>query len=392
MTRSYDGDRQHRMMRESIQQRWMDAYAPSRHIDIVVVLAALALTGIGLVAIFSAKLHSLNLQGLPTTLYISRQLIALGVALVAMVVAAAIDYRRLASYAVAIYLVAIVLLVAVLTPLGTQVGGSQRWLVLGFFQLQPSEIAKIATLIAIAALLSQARGNPGPGEILLGIALGSVPLLLVFAQPDLGTSIVFAWLLAVLFLVGGVAARWLFGLVSVSMVGLVYVLQSDVIQEYQLRRLTAFLDAGNPALAQGAAFHTRQSLIAIGSGQLSGKGLFQGTQTALAYVPENHTDFIFTVIGEEFGFVGTAAVVGLFGVIVWRALSIATHAKDLMGTLLATGVAGILLLQVFINIGMTIGIMPVTGIPLPFVSFGGTSLIVWFTMVGLLLNVHMRRF
>ncbi|MEX0591945.1 MAG: FtsW/RodA/SpoVE family cell cycle protein, partial [Nitriliruptoraceae bacterium] len=224
------------------------------------------------------------------------------------------------------------------------------------------------------------------------IALGSVPLLLVFAQPDLGTSIVFAWLLAVLFLVGGVAARWLFGLVSVSMVGLVYVLQSDVIQEYQLRRLTAFLDAGNPALAQGAAFHTRQSLIAIGSGQLSGKGLFQGTQTALAYVPENHTDFIFTVIGEEFGFVGTAAVVGLFGVIVWRALSIATHAKDLMGTLLATGVAGILLLQVFINIGMTIGIMPVTGIPLPFVSFGGTSLIVWFTMVGLLLNVHMRRF
>lgn len=392
MTLGYDGDPRHRAQRESIQQRWMDAYAPSRHLDVVLVLAALALTGIGLVAIFSAKLHALTLQGLPTTLYVGRQLVALGIGVVAMIVAAAIDYRRLASYAVAIYLVAIGLLVAVLTPLGTQVGGSQRWLVIGFLQLQPSEVAKIAVLIALAALLQEAKNNPGAGEIMLGIVLGVVPLLLVFAQPDLGTSIVFAWLVAVLFLVGGVQARWLLLLILAATIGLVLVLQSELIQDYQLRRLTAFLDAGNPALAQGAAFHTRQSLIAIGSGLLTGKGLFQGTQTALAYVPENHTDFIFTVIGEEFGFIGTAAVVALLGVIVWRALRIATNAKDQFGTLLAAGIAGILLLQTFVNVGMTIGIMPVTGIPLPFVSYGGTSLIIWLTMIGLLLNVHMRRF
>lgn len=392
MSMSYDGNRHDRMLRESIQQRWMDPYAPSRHLDVVLVLAALGLTGIGLVAIFSAKLHALTLQGLPTTQFVSRQLVAFGIGLVGMVIVAMIDYRKLASYAVALYVVAVALLVAVLTPLGTQVGGSQRWLVIGFFQLQPSEVAKVAVLIALAALLQEAKGNPGVGELALGLVMAVVPMVLVFSQPDLGTSIVFAWLVAVLFLVGGVAARWLMLMVATASVGLVYVLQSELIQDYQLRRLTAFLDAGNPALAQGAAFHTRQSLIAVGSGQLTGKGLFQGTQTALAYVPENHTDFIFTVVGEEFGFVGTALVVALLGIVVWRALRIAANAKDLFGTLLAAGVAGILVLQTFVNVGMTIGIMPVTGIPLPFVSYGGTSLIVWWAMVGLLVNVHMRRF
>jgi rod shape determining protein RodA len=156
--------------------------------------------------------------------------------------------------------------------------------------------------------------------------------------------------------------------------------------------LTAFLNLDDPSIAQNAAFQTRQSLIAIGSGQFAGRGLFQGTQTSLSYVPENHTDFIFTVIGEEFGFVGSTLVLGLFCVIVWRGLRIALHAKDMFGTVVAAGIVAMLTLQMFVNIGMTVGIMPVTGLPLPLLSYGGTSLITWFAMIGLLLNIHMRRF
>jgi rod shape determining protein RodA len=247
-------------------------------------------------------------------------------------------------------------------------------------------------LIAVAAVLHEAKGEPGLGSVGAGLVLTLLPMGLVFMQPDLGTSIVFVWLAATMFLIGGVRARYLVSLVVAGFVGVIVALQTDLIQTYQLGRLTSLLGASDPALAQGGAFHTRQSLIAIGSGQFSGKGLFQGTQTALQYVPENHTDFVFTVIGEEFGFIGTSLTLALFLLLVWRGLRIAVMAKDLFGTLLAGGIVSVLTLQVFINVGMTIGLMPVTGLPLPFISYGGTSLIVWFALIGLLLNVHMRRF
>ncbi len=388
----YGEDRQARLLRERVQNRWISAYAPLRHIDPVLIVVALMLSGVGIGAIFSAKLQALTAQGLPTTLYISRQLIALVLGIGALIAASVIDYRKLQSYAAMLYGGAIVLLVLTLTPLGTEINGSQRWLVLGGFQLQPSELAKIAVLVAVAAILHEAKGKPGLGTVGLGLLLTLVPMALVFLQPDLGTSIVFVWLTATLFLIGGVKARYLVGLVVTGFVGVIVALQMEVIQTYQLGRLTSFLGASDPALAQGGAYHTRQSLIAIGSGQLSGKGLFEGTQTNLQYVPENHTDFIFTVIGEEFGFIGTSIVLGLFLLLVWRGLRVAVLSKDLFGTLLAGGIVSVLAMQVFINVGMTIGIMPVTGLPLPFVSYGGTSLIVWFAMVGLLLNVHMRRF
>ncbi|MEX0705807.1 MAG: rod shape-determining protein RodA [Nitriliruptoraceae bacterium] len=392
MSNRYTGDPDARRLRAELQSRWMDAYAPTRHVDTILVVAALALAGIGLVMIFSAKLHQLTLQGLPNTLYLNRQLVALAIGLVVMVVASMVDYRRLQSYVFVLYGTVIVLLIAVLTPLGNAVGGSQRWLVVGPAQLQPSELAKVAVLIAIAALLSEAKAQPGLGEVAIGLVIAVVPTVLVFVQPDLGTSMVFVFLAAGMFLVGGVRVRYLVALVIAGIVGFLVSLQTELIQDYQVRRLTAFLDASDPALAQGAAFHTRQSLIAVGSGQLSGKGLFQGTQTALAYVPENHTDFIFTVVGEEFGFVGTSAVVALFAVLVWRALMIAATAKDLFGRLVASGIASILTFQVFVNVGMTIGLMPVTGLPLPFVSYGGTSLIMWFSLIGVLQSIHMRRF
>ena len=388
----YGSDRTERIMRERVQARWSAAYAPVRHLDPLLVISALLLTGIGLVAIYSSKLQALTVQGLPTSTYISRQGIALLIGLVALGVGALFDYRHLRGYSAVLYLGSLFLLVLTLTPLGTEINGSQRWLIIGGFQLQPAELAKLAVLASVAALLHERKGEPGLPTMAIGLVLAAVPMTLVFLQPDLGTSIVFVWLAAVLFLVGGVQARYLIGLSIAGIAGVAAALRLEIIQAYQLQRLTAFLDAGDPSLAQTSAFHTRQSLIAIGSGQFFGKGLFEGTQTSLSYVPENHTDFIFTVIGEEFGFIGAAAVLGLFLVFIWRGLRIAVLAKDLFGTLLAAGIVGVFTMQVFMNVGMTVGIMPVTGIPLPFVSYGGTSLIVWMAMVGLLLNVHMRRF
>ncbi len=385
-------DRQDRMQREHVASRWAEAYAPIRHLDPVLVLTALVLTGIGMVAIYSAKLEALTSQDLPATLYLSRQSLALVLGIAAMVAASVVDYRHLRSYAAVGYLGALFLLLLVITPLGTEINGSQRWLLLGGFQLQPSEIAKVTVLIALAALLHERRSEGGLITVGIGLGLTVVPVALVFVQPDLGTSIVFLWLCAVLFLVGGIKARYLIGLVAGAVGAVVYALSTDLIAEYQLQRLTAFLDAGDPTLAQGPVFQTRQSVIAIGSGQFGGKGLFEGTQTSLSYVPENHTDFVFTVIGEEFGFVGASVVLGLYLVLVWRALRIAILAKDDFGTYVAGGIVAILTLQVFVNVGMTVGIMPVTGLPLPFISYGGTSLIVWFGLVGMLLNIHMRRF
>ena len=388
----YRQDPDQRRAREHVQSRWMEVYEPVRHLDPVLVLTALALTVIGLVAIYSAKLVALTSQGLPTSLYVSRQLLALGIGVVVMVVVAVIDYRHVRIYAPAVYILSVILLGLVLSPAGTAFGGAQRWIVLGGFQLQPSELAKLAVLITVAAILHEAKGRPGAGVVLGALVVTLIPTALVFLQPDFGTSIVFVWTTAVLFLLGGVQARYLVGLAIAGVVAGIVALQTEVIQAYQVSRLTAFLNAGDASAAQTAAFQTRQSLIAVGSGQFAGKGLFEGTQTSLSYVPENHTDFIFTVIAEEFGFLGSSVVLGLLLLLVWRGLRIAILAKDTFGMLVAGGIVAILTLQVFVNIGMTIGIMPVTGLPLPFISYGGTSLIVWFAMIGLLLNIHMRRF
>lgn len=392
MEAGYGEDRRLKLLRQRVQDRWGSAYAPVKHLDPLLVVLAILLTGVGLVAIYSAKFTALTSQGRSPTEYISTQLIALVIGLIAMVVAALIDYRYLRSYAAVLYGGAVVLLILTLTPLGTEINGSQRWILLGPLQLQPSEIAKVAVLVAVAAVLHEAKGEPGLGSVGAGLVLTLVPMGLVFLQPDLGTSIVFVWLTATLFLLGGVKARYLISLIVAGFAGMIVALQTEMIQAYQLGRLTSFLDASDPALAQSGAFHTRQSLIAIGSGRFSGKGLFEGTQTALSYVPENHTDFVFTVIGEEFGFIGTSLTLALFLLLVWRGLRIAVVAKEPFGSLLAGGIVSMLTLQVFINVGMTIGIMPVTGLPLPFISYGGTSLIVWFAMIGLLLNIHMRRF
>lgn len=366
--------------------------SPLRRIDGVLLAAVLTLTGIGFVAIYSAKLVALTTQGLSTTVFVNRQLVALVVALIVLVVAVLFDYRDIRTAAPVLYIGSVLLLIVTLTPLGTEINGSQRWILLLGVQLQPAEFAKIGVLLALAAMFHEVKAQPRLVHLAGAVALAAVPALLVFRQPDLGTSLVFFWLLAVVCVVAGVRLGGLIAMGVSAVAGVAAAVQFGLVQSYQISRLTAFLNADDPTIAQNAAFQTRQSLIAIGSGQFAGRGLFQGTQTSLSYVPENHTDFIFTVIGEEFGFIGSTIVLSLFFVIVWRGLRIALNAKDVFGSVVAAGIVAMLTLQVFVNIGMTVGIMPVTGLPLPFLSYGGTSLIAWFAMVGLLLNIHMRRF
>lgn len=390
----YFEDRSQRMARQHVQERWQDAYAPVKHMDPVLLISAFVLAAIGMVMIYSATSARLVLDGGNGFSFVRKQVIALIIGTAAMIVATVLDYRLIRSYAAVLYGGALVLLVVVLTPLGTNVNGSQRWIDLGGFNLQPSELAKLAVIAVLAALLHEQKSRAGLASVAASIVLVVVPMGLVLMEPDLGTAIVFAWLTFVMFLVGGVPVRYLVGLVVGGVGSVALALQSGLVQlePYQLSRLTGFLDAGNTALASSVTFQTEQSLIAIGSGGLAGQGYLQGLQNTLAYVPENHTDFIFTIVGEEFGFLGSVVVLGLYAVLVWRGFRIAMMAKDLFGTLLAAGIVGLLTLQIFVNIGMTVGIMPVTGIPLPFLSYGGTSLIVWLILIGVLLNVHMRRF
>jgi rod shape determining protein RodA len=361
-----------------------------RHIDPVLVGAAIALAAIGLFAIYSATHQSLSAVDLDPGRFVKRQLTFLAVGLVVLLLAASFDYRLLKVYAGMIYVSSLVLLLLVRTPLGTSVKGAQRWFELFGFQLAPSEIAKIALIAMLAAFLSEIRGDLTLQDVFRASGLAAVPALLVFLQPDLGTSIVFAAILVGMLVVAGARARYLGILALTAAVLIVSGFQVGLVREYQVERLTAFLDPGS---ADAAALHNReQAEIAIGSGGLMGVGYLQGTQTNLDFVPEQHTDFVFTVVGEEFGFLGAFALLSLYALLLWRAFRIALLSRDPFGTYLATGILSMLALQIFVNVGMNVGIMPITGIPLPFVSYGGSSLLLNCAAIGLLLNVHMRRF
>jgi rod shape determining protein RodA len=361
-----------------------------RHVDPVLVGAAIALAAIGLFAIYSATHQSLAAVDLDPGRFVKRQVTFLAVGLVVLLLAASFDYRLLKVYAGIIYVSSLVLLLLVRTPLGTSVKGAQRWFELFGFQLAPSEIAKIALIAMLAAFLSEIRGDLTLRDVFRASGLAAIPAFLVFLQPDLGTSIVFAAILVGMLVVAGARARYLGILALTAAVLIVSGFQVGLVREYQIERLTAFLDPGS---ADAAALHNReQAEIAIGSGGLTGVGFLQGTQTNLDFVPEQHTDFVFTVVGEEFGFVGAFSLLLLYALLLWRAIRIALISRDPFGTLLATGIVSMLALQIFVNIGMNVGIMPITGIPLPFVSYGGSSLLLNCFAIGLLLNVHMRRF
>jgi len=317
-----------------------------------------------------------------------------GIGLVLMVAVSLIDTRQLRSWTPFIYGCTVLSLLAVLTPLGTVVNGARAWFSLpGGFQIEPNEFAKIALILITATIFSQTRRAPsgGPRVRALFIALAcAAPLIgLVVIEPALGVALVLVVVTATLIVLSGLRLRIIAALTVVVAVTIAAAGGLHLLKDYQLTRFTSFLHPSQDLA--GAGYNAAQAKIAVGSGGMFGQGLFHGQLVAGNFVPSQQTDFIFTVAGEELGFIGTIVIVFLLGVVILRALRIATRADDLFGLLVASGVAMWFAFQSFVNIGMTIGIMPVTGLPLPFVSYGGSAIFADMIAIGLLQSVHRRR-
>ena len=369
---------------------FVSAKAPIRHVDVTLLFAALALTAYGNLMVYAASRTRLVADGLPERFLVNRQLLFSAVGIGVMVLLTSFSYRRLKAWGPLVYLAGAGALVVVLTGIGTSVAGAQRWINLGFFQFQPSEFMKLGVLVVVALILADRQGYPTWTDAMRVLFLVGIPSVLIYLQPDLGTLLVLIAVAAGALVVAGLRARVLLVIVAIAAVSVFGILQLGVLKDYQVARLTAFLDPSQDL--QRTGYNLNQARIGIGSGQLMGKGLFSGSQTNLEFVPEVRTDFIFVAVGEKLGFVGAVALLGLFALFLWRGIRIAMLSKELFGTLLAAGVVTMIGFQMFINIGMTLGVSPITGIPLPFVSFGGSSLITTFAATGILLNIHMRRF
>jgi rod shape determining protein RodA len=361
-----------------------------RHLDLALATAVTGIAGFGVLMIYSASRDKLQASGTDPAYFLKRQAAFVVAGVVAMILSAAVDYRKLRDFAVVFYGGTLLTLLAVFTPLGSKSKGAQAWFQIGSYQLEPSEFAKIGLIIAVAAYCAAARGQMDRRRLASVLALAAVPMALIYRQPDLGTALVLAVILLFVLLVAGARASHLIVLGTIGVIGVAAVLHFGVLKRYQVDRLSAFLDDRTDT--QRTAYNLNQSKIAIGSGGVVGKGLFKGTQTNLSYVPEQHTDFIFTAVGEQLGLLGSAILLSLFGLVVWRTWRIAGLAHDLCGMLICVGVLAMLLFQIFENVGMTMGIMPITGIPLPFMSYGGSATLASFAGIGLVLNVHMRRF
>jgi len=366
------------------------ATAAWRHIDLALLFSSVAISGMGVLMVFSATESKLREQGLDPHMYLKRQSVWMLLGLVVMAVIVSVDYRVLRDIAPLIFAGTFFLLLLVLSPLGSSTRGAQAWFQFGSFQLEPSEWAKLALIICVSAYCATHRGDLDGRRLFTVLGLAAVPMALIYLQPDLGTDLVFGAILIGVLVVAGARPRQIAALCAIAVIGMVAVVQLGVLKQYQVDRLTAFANPTNDP--QHTAYNLAQAKAAIGSGGLFGKGLFKGTQTNLSFVPEQQTDFIFTVVGEELGFVGAFTLLALFAVVVWRTWRTATLARDLFGTLLCVGVLAMFVFQIFENVGMTMGIMPITGIPLPFMSYGGSSTVANFAAIGLVLNVHMRRF
>jgi rod shape determining protein RodA len=371
---------------------YADERRPIRHVDGLLLLPTAMLIVVGFFLLYSATNQTLRLDRLDPFLRVNKQMVTAALGVILVLLMATFDYRFLKVYAGFIYAGVVIALILVRLPfLGSSAAGAQRWFAVASFQITPSEFAKIGLVIMLATSLSEMKHSlPNVRNLIRLCVVVLVPLMLVFIQPDIGTSIVMVAIGAGMFLVAGVRGRHLAALVVICLVLIAAAFQLGVVKEYQLDRIRAFIDRENtPA---DVRYNLDQAEIAVGNGGLFGQGYLHGRQTTLDYVPEQHTDFIFTVAGEEFGFLGSTFVLLLFAVLLWRSIRIAFLSKDPFGTYLATGVASMFAVQMFVNIGMVIGIMPITGIPLPFLSYGGSSMLASCIGVGILLNVHMRRF
>ncbi len=347
-----------------------------RQADWLLLCTVLALTLLGTVLIWSATEPMLIRQGANPHGYLLKQLLNIALGLVLMLVVSSLDSRQLRLYAPILYGLSCLGLIAVLTPLGSIVNGARSWISLGAgFQIEPSEFAKLAIIVTSAMLLSDLRSGdarPGTRAVLKTAGIAAFPILLVVAEPDLGVVIVLVLVVAGLIALSGVRLRWLATMLAGAVLLVFAVARLHLLKAYQVGRLTSFL---NPSAdPRGTGYSAAQSKIAIGSGGLHGTGLFHSQMIAGNFVPEQHTDFIFAVIGNELGLAGSMLVLALLALLMTCALRIATKAEDQFGMLIAAGIAIWFAVQAFVNIGMTMGIMPVTGLPLPFVSYGGSAM------------------
>ena len=358
------------------------------HFDWLLVLLTLAVASVGIVTIYSATVANEH-GGFTTNPLVIRQAAYAALGLAGMVGAVFFDYRRLERYAYVIYAFALVLLVMV-PILGSVGGGARRWINLGLFSVQPSELIKIGLVIALARYFHRARatGDLRLRDVVPAFVLLAIPAALILAQPDLGTvGVVTVVFFSILFFAGlRLRSFLLLALIGGATVPLLW----HHLKPYQQQRVLTFLSPEMDPL--GAGYHVIQSKIAIGSGMFWGKGYLHGTQNKLNFLPEQHTDFIFSVFAEEWGYIGALVLIALYAALVLRGLQVSYRAKDRFGSLLAFGIVSIVFWQALINVGMTSGILPVVGIPLPFVSYGGSSLTSMMLALGLVLNINMRRF
>ncbi|HEY8497477.1 MAG TPA: rod shape-determining protein RodA [Limnochordales bacterium] len=370
-----------------MDRRWL------RNLDFVLLSAVVLLFLFGLLVVYSATRGLAETRGDPFY-YVKRQSIAALLGFAAMAVILTFDYRHLVKLSRLFYLGSLGLLGAVLV-VGRVGGGAERWLSIGPLNLQPSEVAKISLILVLAWALSEPDRVQGWRGIFVALAWLAPMWGLVLLQPDLGTAITMAGMTLGILFFAGAPVKHLALLTTAGLGAAVGAVVASIqgwlpiLKPYQINRLIVFFDPYR--YRHDAGWNVIQSMIAIGSGSLFGKGLFGGSQTQLNFLPARHTDFIFSVIGEEFGFVGGVFVLVLFGVIFWRGGRILLQAKDSMGSLIVAGVLSMIFCHVLINIGMTLGLMPVTGLPLPLISYGGTSVLTTLTSIGLVLNVGLRR-
>lgn len=355
------------------------------HFEWFVLLLVLAISAFGISTVYSATHSSPNDGWSPFAI---KQVVSLGIGLALLVIAVAIDYRRLERYGLLVYLS--VLLTVVAVPLiGRVAGGSRRWINLGPLSLQPSEFMKVALVVILASYFSGiTERRTGWRDIFVPLAYAGVPAALILVQPDLGSASVLIMIVGTMLILGGIPLRRL-ALLASPLIVLVPVLWR-YLKPYQQQRVLMFINPDSDPL--GAGYHIIQSKIAVGSGMIWGKGFTKGTQNHLNFLPEQHTDFIFSVFSEEWGFAGAACVMTLYLALVLRGIVISYRAQDRFGVLLALGMTSIVFWQVLVNVGMVTGLMPVVGIPLPFFSYGGSSMMSLVAAMGLVMNVAMRRY
>lgn len=361
--------------------------------DRIMNIAVLLLLFMGVILVYAATRDWFASNNLDPQYYLKRQLVNVIIGIALAYGTTLIDYRLLRAYTPIVWGIGVLGLIAVLIPgLGSTVNGARSWIAFpGGFQIQPAELAKISIIVGMALILAErvaGEDEPTDRQVLQSLGVAALPILLIVLQPDLGTVLIIGACIITMIAVSGARLRWVIGLLVVGVTGAYLAVASGEVSQYQLNRLRSFVDPS--ADPQASGYQLRQARITIGSGGFFGKGLFDGPQTNGRFVPEQHTDFIFTVAGEEIGFLGAGLILVLYSIILIRAFSVARRTNDLFGRMVCVGVVAWFSFQIFENIGMTMGLMPMTGVPLPFLSYGGSSMFANMIGIGLLQNVYQR--